>query len=309
VSAAVLAAFAEEIGAEGPVRVVGGRTRWDVGGVAPDGVREVRAPVGVVAFSPAEMTVQVGAGTPLDELAAALAEHGQECALAGPPGATVGGAVVVGWNPLRRGRLGLARDALLQARVATAEGRLVTAGGPTVKNVAGFDLCRLLVGSLGTLASVGEVILRTRPVPAAQRWVRGAADPFAVAAALYRPAAVLWDGTTTWVGLEGQTADVAQQATVAAGLGCGEEADGPPSLPPHRWSRTPASLRSLPDDPVLAGASFVAEVGVGTVHTSVPPPPAHPDPRVRALGERVKANLDPTGRCNPGRDPWSQEGR
>lgn len=306
---APLNAFAEEIGPEGPVRVVGGRTRWDVGGVAPDGVREVRAPGGVAAFSPAEMTVQVGAGTPLDELAAALAEHGQECALAGPPGATVGGAVVVGWNPLRRGRLGLARDALLQARIVTAEGRLVTTGGPTVKNVAGFDLCRLLVGSLGTLASVGEVILRTRPVPPAGRWVCGEADPFAVAAALYRPAAVLWDGTTTWVRIEGQAADVAQQAAVAAGLGCGEEADAPPPLPPHRWSRTPASLRSLLDDPALAGASFVAEVGVGTVHATVPPSPVHADPRVRALGERVKANLDPTGRCNPGRDPWSQEGR
>lgn len=306
---AVLDAFAEEIGTEGPVRVVGGRTRWHVGGSAPDGVREVCAPSGVVAFSPAEMTVQVGAGTPLEELAAALAEHGQECALAGPPGATVGGAVVVGWNPVRRGRLGLARDALLQASVVTAEGRLVTAGGPTVKNVAGFDLCRLLVGSLGTLALLGEVILRTRPVPPTWRWVCGAADPFAVAAALYRPAAVLWDGTTTWVRLEGQAADVAQQAVVAAGLGCGDDADGPPPLPPHRWSRTPASLRSLPSDPALAGASFVAEVGVGTVHASVPPPPAHADPRVRALGQRVKANLDPTGRCNPGRDPWSQEGR
>jgi FAD/FMN-containing dehydrogenase len=306
---AVLDAFAEEVGADGPVRVVGGRTRWGVGGAAPDGVREVRAPSGVVTYQPAEMTVQVGAGTTLEELGLTLVEHGQECALAGPVGATVGGAVAVGWNDLRRTRVGLARDALLQARVVTAEGRLVTAGGPTVKNVAGFDLCRLLVGSLGTLALVGEVILRTRPRPPAHRWLTGTADPFAVAAALHRPAAVLWDGTTTWVRVEGQPADVEEQARTAARLGCGDEAAGPPELPPHRWSRTPASLRSLPGDPALAGAAFVAEVGVGTVHAAGPPPAVHPDPRVRALGQRVKAAFDPTGRCNPGRDPWSEEGR
>ena len=107
------------------------------------------------------------------------------------------------------------RDALLQARVVTAAGTMVKAGGPTVKNVSGFDLCRLLVGSLGTLAFLGDVILRTRPRPAVQQWLAGAADPFAVRRRLYRPASILWDGVTTWVCLEGHPTDVL--AEVVAG--------------------------------------------------------------------------------------------
>ena len=92
------------------------------------------------------------------------------------------------------------------------------AGGPTVKNVSGFDLRRLLVGSLGTLGLIGEVVLRTRPLPAASRWVSGPTDPFALAALLYRPTSILWDGTHTWVLLEGDPDDVdAQAAAVGAG--------------------------------------------------------------------------------------------
>jgi FAD/FMN-containing dehydrogenase len=301
--------FATAVGAGEPVRVAGGRTRWTVGGAPPEGVAEVRAPGGVVSFEPEEMTVRVGAGMTLEALDEVLAAAGQECALAGATGSTVGGALAVGWNPLRRGRLGLARDALLQARVVTAEGRLVTAGGPTVKNVTGYDLCRLLVGSLGTLALVGEVILRTRPRPSVRRWVQGAADPFALRAGLYRPAAVLWDGLTTWVALEGHAADVAAQVAVAARLGCTDETDGPPTLPPHRWSLPPAALGSLPGDTGLAVGGFVAEVGVGVVHAPVPVVAAAPDPRVAELGRRAKEAFDPRGRLNPGRDPWSTEGR
>ena len=67
-----------------------------------------------------------------------------------------------------------------QVRYVSAEGTVVKAGGPTVKNVSGFDLCRLLVGSLGTLGLIAEVVLRTRPLPAAERWLAGEADPFAL---------------------------------------------------------------------------------------------------------------------------------
>ncbi|SVD54871.1 uncharacterized protein METZ01_LOCUS407725, partial [marine metagenome] len=152
------------VGIDGPICVRGGGTRWVVGG-AVGGARVVSAPVGIEALEPAEMTVVVGAGTTVVDLAAALAEHGQEVALDGPVGATVGGALMVGWNPLRRGRLGEVADVLLQADCVGADGRVFIAGGPTVKNVTGYDLCRLLVGSLGTLALVGKVIMRTRPVP------------------------------------------------------------------------------------------------------------------------------------------------
>jgi hypothetical protein len=136
------------------------------GGADPAG-RPVRAPSGLVQVSPEEMTIRCGAGTPVDDVQAALAEVGQEVAL--PPGGTVGGALAVGQSDVLRLGRGPVRDVLLQARYVNAGGQVVKAGGPTVKNVSGFDLCRLLVGSRGTLGVLGEVILRTRPIPTSRR--------------------------------------------------------------------------------------------------------------------------------------------
>ncbi len=291
-----LSAFAAAVGTDGPVACAGTRSRWAVGGAVDADARVVAAPAGIERYEPEEMTVRCGAGTPVDELAAALAERGQEVAL--PPGGTVGGALAVGRAGVRRLGRGPVRDAVLQARYVGAGGEVVSAGGPTVKNVSGYDLCRLLVGSLGTLGFVGEVILRTRPLPAARSWRAGPADPFALLARLHRPASVLWDGEVTWVCLEGHPADVADQAALA-GL---PEVDGPPALPAGgRASLAPSALASLP---ATVEGRFVAEVGVGVVHLDRPwpwPPPV--DPVVAELNRRVKAGFDPAGRLNPGRDP------
>lgn len=285
-----LTEFAEAVGADDPVTVTGLGTR---GGPVP-GVRAVTAPAGIDEVAPAEMTVRCGAGTPIDELQAALAAVGQTVAL--PSGGTVGGALAVGRSGIGRLGHGPVRDALLQLRYVAADGAVVKAGGPTVKNVTGFDLCRLFVGSLGTLGFAGEVILRTRPLPACTRWVAGPADPFVLVRQLHRPAAVLWDGTTTWVCLEGHAADVEAQAAVT-GLA---EVEGPPSLPTGgRASRPPSALRSLR----WAPGTFVAEVGVGVVHTQEPVAPEAPSPAVAELHHRLKAAFDPTGRLNPGVSP------
>ncbi|HSL57090.1 MAG TPA: FAD-binding protein [Acidimicrobiales bacterium] len=294
----VLHAFAEAVGPEGPVTVVGGRSAWEVGGPVAADAREVRAPAGVVAIEPAEMTVRVRAGTPVEDLAAALAEVGQEVALPARPGGTVGGALAVGWSDLRRLGRGPIRDALLEASVVGADGRLVRAGGPTVKNVTGYDLCRLLVGSLGTLACIGEAVLRTRPLPAAAAWLSGPADPALVRATVHRPAAILWDGRTVWVRLEGDPGDVAADTRSLAAHGL-EPADGPPRLPPHRWSVDPATLGALT-------GTFVAEVGVGTVHHTDPPPVSAIAAGVRTLNLRMRQSFDPLGRLNPGRDPLAR---
>jgi glycolate oxidase FAD binding subunit len=290
-----LSAFAAEVGTDDPVTCVGGRTQWDVGGSADPAGREVRAPAGIAEVVPDEMIVRCGAGTLVAELQDVLAQVGQLVALPDAPGATVGGVLAVGRSgPLRLGR-GPVRDTLLQARVVTAAGEVVKAGGPTVKNVTGFDLCRLLVGSLGTLAFLGEVILRTRPRPEVHRWWAGPADPFDLRRRLYRPAALLWDGSTTWVCLEGDAADVAAQAALAPEL---TEVEGPPPLPAGgRGSLPPGELRRL--DP--AEQAFVAEIGVGVVHLDRPAPARPMDPVAATLQRRLKDDFDPTGRLNPGR--------
>jgi FAD/FMN-containing dehydrogenase len=282
-----LETFAESIGSEGEVTIHGLGTR---GGPVP-GVRAVSAPSGIDSVQPDEMIVCCGAATPVDELSAVLAEHGQTVAL--PPGGTVGGALASGHSGIRRLGHGPVRDVLLQARYVSAGGEVVKAGGPTVKNVSGFDLCRLLVGSRGTLGFLGEVVLRTRPLPLASQWYSApAADPASVFSALYRPVSVLWDGQTVWALLEGHPLDLAAQARGAGLRAC----DGPPPLPTgSRRSIPPAQVSSL-------SGRFVAEVGVGIVHHaepwSAPPRPA----RVVELGRAVKAEFDPTGRLNPGLD-------
>lgn len=290
-----LESFAAEVGPDGPVAVVGGRTQWGVGGPCTEETRLVRAPAGVRGFDPADMTIRVGAGTPVTELDAVLAEAGQRVNLPLSPGATVGGVLAVGRDDIHalgRGRL---RDALLEAVYVADDGRLVTAGGPTVKNVSGFDLCRLLVGSLGTLGLIGEVILRTWPRPTTQQWLSGPCDPVELRRFLFSPSSILWDGHTVWVHLEGHESDVGTEAELALSLGCGPT-DGPPSLPAHR----------VPTGELKAdgfSGSYVVQVGTGSAYISEPFPLPETDPAVVALHQRLKAEFDPGGRLNPGRDP------
>lgn len=299
----VLLAFAEEVGGapEDRIAVEGGRSQWTVGGLPAEGVRLVRAPSGVVDVNPAEMIVEVRAGTTVATLLEQLAPLGQTVALPDPvPGSsTVGGVLAVGRSGIDRLGRGHLRETLLQARIVTAEGLLVTAGGPTVKNVTGFDLARLLVGSLGRLGLVADVLLRTRPLPEQTVWLAGPADPFALRDAVHRPASVLWDGTTTWIRLEGYADDVEAESATCAALGL-LRVDGPPALPTHRHSYRPRDLAGLA---TAAPGPFVAEVGVGVVHGDWAPEPKVIDPVVDLLHDRLFDQFDPHGRLNPGRDP------
>jgi glycolate oxidase FAD binding subunit len=267
-TAGALDGFAAEVGSEGPVVVVGGRTQWDVGGAPDPSAREVKAPSGIAAFEPAEMTVRVLAGTTVAELDGLLSEHGQMVALdpVDPGRATVGGVLAVGQSGVRRMRYGPIRDTVLEVRFVTAGGRLAKAGGPVVKNVSGFDLCRLMVGSLGTLGCLAEFVLRAHPRPAAsQWWTADGVDPFDIRRRLFRPSSILSDGQRTWVLLEGHPVDVdAEREALGRGW---DETDGP-AVGARRYDERPV---------------------------------APLDGRTAELNETVKRQFDPTGRFNPGR--------
>ncbi len=285
--------FAAQVGPDGPVTVAGSGSQ---GGAVVE-VRSVTAPSGIERIDAAEMVVECGAATPVDELRDALAEHGQTVAL--PPGGTVGGTLAVGRSDVTRLGHGPMRDVLLQTRYVSAAGKVTKAGGPTVKNVSGFDLCRLFVGSYGTLGFFGDVILRTRPMARTTRWFRSDRDPLELLRDVHRPVALLWDGASTSVRLDGDDGDIAR-AVDRFDL---RDAPGPPPLPgPHRWSLPPAQAM---DAARSVDGSFVVELGVGVVHHSGGIERPEPDAAIRALHDRIKHEFDPTGRLNPGVDPLS----
>lgn len=163
--ARVLAAAASRT----PLRVRGGGTK-DFYGQAFDGdVLDTRAYRGIVSFEPTELVVTARCGTPLSELQAVLAEHRQMLAFEPPafgPDATVGGVVSAGLSGPRRAASGAARDFVLGAVLLDGAGRLKVFGGQVMKNVAGYDVSRLLCGSLGILGLITELSLKVLPVPA-----------------------------------------------------------------------------------------------------------------------------------------------
>lgn len=311
VASASVHRFADDVGSEGRVRVVGAKTQWEIGrrvGDTSTDVRELRAPDGVVDVQPSELIVRVGAGTPVADLDVALAEIGLQCPLdPASTSATVGGVLSVGRSGVRRLRHGHVRDTVLEVMYVSADGVLRRAGAPVVKNVTGFDLPRLLVGSIGTLGLIAEVVLRCGPLPQRRGWWSAiSVDPWSVRRALFRPSSILWDGTRTFVQLEGSEAEV--HAEVQALAGTAWQQCEPPTLPGARSLLDPTSLQRLrSEDPSAVfgvdAPSWMAEIGAGVVHGVVLPPPPMAAP-ILDLNRRMKDALDPAGRLNPGVLPW-----
>lgn len=140
----------------------------------------------IVAHEPADMTVTVEAGVRFADLKAQLATHGQWLPL-DPPGlerATIGGLLAANVSGPLRHRYGTIRDWLLGTRVVHADGTTSKSGGRVVKNVSGYDLHKLYVGSLGTLAVIAEATFKLAPLPQVERTVAVACPSAAAATAI-----------------------------------------------------------------------------------------------------------------------------
>ncbi len=154
-----------------PLRIRGGGSK-DFYGERLEGELLETAPLaGITSYEPTELVVTALAGTPLAQLEAALAERGQ-CLPFEPPhfggGATVGGMVAAGLSGPARASAGAVRDYVLGLTMVNGRGELLTFGGQVMKNVAGYDVSRLVAGSLGTLGLVVEANLKVLPVPPGQ---------------------------------------------------------------------------------------------------------------------------------------------
>jgi glycolate oxidase FAD binding subunit len=159
------------------VRGAGTKQDWALPPVALDVVVETTALCGIVEHAAGDLIAVVRAGTPLDEVGKALAPSGQQLALDSPlPGATVGGTVAVNTSGPRRMLYGTVRDLLIGVTVVRPDGVVAKAGGKVVKNVAGYDLGKLIAGSYGTLGLITECVFRLHPLPAAEVYVTRVVD-------------------------------------------------------------------------------------------------------------------------------------
>ena len=292
----------------------------------------MRAPAGIVAYDPGDLTVPWPRVRPSASSRRFLADHGQECVLdrAFVRG-DLGGVLATGLSGHRRLRYGPVRDRVLEVRFVTADGRVVKGGGPTVKNVSGFDLPRLLVGSFGTIGVLVQVILRCQPLPAASQWIVTDARTDR-GASLRVPPVVHRLGRDDHPGAARRRASPTSRrnATLLHG---GPRSPTHPRGPP---ARTGAACRCVRRHSARVGAAldlvgvrWLAEVGVGTVHVAAdteasdraargvrqkPPAagcsvrrvhrastPSAPSAPNHLLMERVRAAFDPGGKLGRGR--------
>lgn len=320
------------------VLIWGGGTHQGFGNrIEPDLVVSTAAMDRLIDWSPEDLTVAVEAGMPVADLEERLAGSDQTAVLPEAPGAaTVGGVVAAGVSGWRRLRYGPTRDRMLEAILATGDGRVIRSGARVVKNVTGYDIPRLVAGSLGSLGVITQVALKL--------WPRGrhavtisvdAADE--AGAAAYRPLAIIESDGVGRVYLAGTEAELEAQAAAIGGR----------AAPGLQWPdpitgeivvvvRVPAAHTRAVIERVPPGWSYQAGIGVGEVTMAgdhdhadavmslrawsetlggsvalahAPPevyervdPWGDPGPAID-LQRRVKAAFDPLRACNPGRLP------
>ena len=148
------------------LKIVGGGSKAFYGNATEGEALEVSGHSGVIDYDPAELVITLRAGCKLKDVQALLAEHGQMFGFE-PPGfsdeATIGGVIACGLSGPRRAFSGAVRDFILGVKILDGRGDVLNFGGRVIKNVAGFDLSRLMVGAMGTLGVLLEVSLRVIP--------------------------------------------------------------------------------------------------------------------------------------------------
>ena len=155
-----------------PLRVVGGDTKRFYGRATEGRILETREHSGILRHDPAELVLTARGGTPLAEIESALASKGQRLPFEPPhfgAGATLGGTVACGLAGPTRAWSGPLRDFVLGVRVLTGDGRVLRFGGEVMKNVAGYDVARLMAGALGILGVLLDVSLKVLPLPPGER--------------------------------------------------------------------------------------------------------------------------------------------
>ncbi len=258
----------------GPLQIAGAGTAatW-AGLLAPvDAVLDTTALTGVITHNPGDMTVAVRAGTPLAALHDELAEHAQHVSLDAAriaEGATVGGLLATGDAGPAALVFGSLRDVVIGVTLVLADGTVARAGGHVIKNVAGYDMAKVVHGSYGTLAVVAEVVLRLHPVPKAAVTVQlpcSLAEAAEVAARVLggptEPAALEWTSDDVLLlRIEGTAA-----ALERAPRGCG-------SCSGRRGRRRRAARAARRADRAAAGTGATRGPGTPLSPGATRPPP------------------------------------
>ena len=171
----VIEQFRERVLQGRPLRIRGSGTKDFHGQSLAGEVLDTRAYSGIIDYEPTELVITARSGTPLAEIEAVLAAQGQMLAFEPPhfgAGATLGGAIASGLAGPRRASSGGVRDFVLGTVMMDAKGEVLRFGGQVMKNVAGYDVSRLLAGSLGTLGLMLEHSIKVLPRPVAETTLR-----------------------------------------------------------------------------------------------------------------------------------------
>lgn len=273
-------------GSAGSVLVRGGGTSLDWAGRVPDPdlVLDTTGLAGVLTHNPGDMTASARAGTTLTALQEQLAGSGQWLALDPPTadaGATLGGLLATGDSGPSRLRYGGLRDHVIGVTLVLADGTVARSGGHVIKNVAGYDLAKLVHGSLGALAVVAEVVLRLHPRPATSRTISGPAGAeqataaaLALAASPLEPAAVEWisgEPGTLLVRVDGTPGPVAASGARIVDLLVRRGIDAvamPDADATAAWAALAAGVRGEPGETVARVAGRPGDLAALAGHLS-----------------------------------------